>query len=155
MENLNYFRYDKNIPVHASFCRVPTANTQARTVGTHILGGSPKACGSWASSPDDQLSPKRAILHVRTATIACNNTPHHQHCARESVFFFNLIDVFLERERNIFYPHLSLMYAFRGCFLYVPCPGIKPTTLMCQDDAPTNHAAWPGLKRIHNIWGPG
>ena len=39
-------------------------------------------------------------------------------------------------------------YAFIGCFLYVPQPGIKPATLIYWDDALTNGATWPGLDPV-------
>ena len=38
-----------------------------------------------------------------------------------------------------------LIYAFMGCFLYVPWWGIEPTTLAYQDDALTNMLPGEGL----------
>ena len=48
-----------------------------------------------------------------------------------------------EREKHQFV--VPLIHAFTGGFLYVPCPGIKPTTLVYGDDALTNWATrpWP------------
>ena len=39
---------------------------------------------------------------------------------------------------------VPLIYAFIGCFLYVPWPGIEPATLAYQDDALTDWATQPG-----------
>ena len=48
-----------------------------------------------------------------------------------------------EREKNIIL--LShLIYAFIGWFWYVPCPGIKPTTVAYPDNALTNWATQLG-----------
>ena len=46
-----------------------------------------------------------------------------------------------EREKQQFVD--LLIYAFVGCFLYVPWPGIEPATLVYQDDVLTNWAPWP------------
>ena len=46
------------------------------------------------------------------------------------------------RERDQFV--VPLMHAFIGCFLSVPWPEIKLATLVYQDNALTNWAAWPG-----------
>ena len=49
-----------------------------------------------------------------------------------------------ERERDRFVA--SLMYAFIGCFLYVPWLEIEPPTLVYQDDSLINWDTWPELK---------
>ena len=47
-----------------------------------------------------------------------------------------------ERERGWFV--VLLIDAFIVCFLYVPKPGIKPTTLVNWDDTLSNWSTWPG-----------
>ena len=48
-----------------------------------------------------------------------------------------------ERERDWFV--VPFIYAFIGFFLYVPWPGIEPTTLAHWDNTVTHWAACPGL----------
>ena len=55
-----------------------------------------------------------------------------------------------DRQRHQFV--VPLIYAFIGWFLYVPWPGIKPATLACQDDAPTNWATQPVLDCIFHFY---
>ena len=54
-----------------------------------------------------------------------------------------------EREKHWFV--VSLIYAFIGWFLYMPWPGIEPTTLEYQDDAPTNWATQPGSELSFSV----
>ena len=54
-------------------------------------------------------------------------------------FFIIIIDL---RERDWF--AVPLIYAFIGWFFYVAWPGIKPVTLVYQDDALTNWATRAG-----------
>ena len=56
----------------------------------------------------------------------------------EVCFFLN----WYYREEHQFV--VPLIYAFFGWFLYMPWPGIKPTTLAYRDDALTNGATRPG-----------
>ena len=41
-----------------------------------------------------------------------------------------------ERHTHTHWFVVPLIYAFIGCFLYVPWPGIEPTMLVYQDNAP-------------------
>ena len=47
-------------------------------------------------------------------------------------------------------PHTAVpfIYVFIGCFLYLPWPKVKPTTLVYWDNSLTNWAIWPGLDNI-------
>ena len=50
-----------------------------------------------------------------------------------------------EKEKEKHWFVVPLIYAFIGWFLNVPWLGIKPTTLMYQDDTVTSLAILPGL----------
>ena len=63
--------------------------------------------------------------------------------------FFKFIDL-RERERNIDLL-CPLIYAFIDWFLYMPWPGIKPTTLAYWDDALTKWATWPE-PQLYTFW---
>lgn len=57
---------------------------------------------------------------------------------------FLVIDFFfLENEKHL--SVVPLIHAFLGWLLYVPWPGIKPSTLAYVDDTLTNWATSPGL----------
>ena len=62
------------------------------------------------------------------------------------IFLFLNFYLLILRKREKHWFVVPLIYAFIGWLPYVPWPGIKPATLMYQDDALTNWAPWPGPK---------
>ena len=66
------------------------------------------------------------------------------------------------RDREKYWFVVLPMYAFIGCFLYVPWLEIEPSTLAYQDDTPTHCATRPGTKCLVHCsfltsnlpWGP-
>ena len=69
-------------------------------------------------------------------------------------FFKKKIFIFRQRkeETEKFQYLVPLTYAFIGCFLYVPCLGIEPTTLEYWDDAPPTALPGQGSLSYFSIW---
>ena len=75
------------------------------------------------------------------------------YCTLCSCDYFYFLFLFIDfRERENHRSVVLLFYAFIGCFLYVPRLGIKPTTLMHQDNAVTKWITLPELYNYIYTW---
>ena len=69
------------------------------------------------------------------------------------IIFYSFLNWFYrERGREKHWFVIPLIYAFMGCFLYVPWLGIESTTLLYQDDTLTSWATQPGPDNFLIPW---